>query len=438
MRDGLLVPADVLFEGARGGNETLAITRAIGEWVTPADELFSLALNRANAIRTSILQAEIIAYEIDAEAEDDSVIEIFARLNQQGVRLRPSDLAAARLTGHMTNFREQARTALQRPGLANFAVPEGQEEGRQGGGLIDTDLLVRSALYLGSGLIRYRDVEEPGSKQKAYKSVEEHWGQAVDGFEKAVRLFKEHGVSDGSWLPYRYLILPPAIAAANGHELSSAWVSWSLLASLWRHYAGSVDTTLERDARLARDGDINGLLEHLRVRAKRIESAMPEIDDFLNNIVAENGIYLALLVQFAVANTRSFPGSKLIHAADEPLEIHHIFPRKHVNAYSANDNRYVADRIANLTLITRSDNEHLGSDEPRIYLPSLNNDIRKSHFIPEEPVTWEIELFEEFCQEREKLMGEEIRRLLMRYLDTAATAATADPAAITAANVAHS
>lgn len=40
MRDGLLVPAEVLFEGIRGGNESLVIQKAIGEWVTPNDELF--------------------------------------------------------------------------------------------------------------------------------------------------------------------------------------------------------------------------------------------------------------------------------------------------------------------------------------------------------------------------------------------------------------
>jgi len=98
MKDGLLVPAEVLFEGVRGGNESLAIQKAIGEWLTASDEMFFKAFDRANAIRNSILQAEIIAYEIDADADDDNVIEIFARLNQQGVRLRPGDLAAARLT----------------------------------------------------------------------------------------------------------------------------------------------------------------------------------------------------------------------------------------------------------------------------------------------------------------------------------------------------
>ena len=68
----------------------------------------------------SILQAEVVAYEIDADANDDNVIEIFARLNQQGVRLRPGDLAAARLTGQMTNFRTRAREVLVDEGAARL------------------------------------------------------------------------------------------------------------------------------------------------------------------------------------------------------------------------------------------------------------------------------------------------------------------------------
>src|SRR5205814_674055 len=99
-----------------------AIQRAIAEWVSPQDDLFFKALDRANVIRNSVLQAEIVAYEIDANADDDNVIEIFARLNQQGVRLRPGDLAAARLTGHMANFRELAERILEMPEFAGFAA----------------------------------------------------------------------------------------------------------------------------------------------------------------------------------------------------------------------------------------------------------------------------------------------------------------------------
>lgn len=69
--DGLLVPAEVLFEGVRGSNESLAGQRALGEWLAPSDERFFQALDRANAIRNAILRTEIIAYEIDADANDE-------------------------------------------------------------------------------------------------------------------------------------------------------------------------------------------------------------------------------------------------------------------------------------------------------------------------------------------------------------------------------
>ena len=178
MKDGLLVPAEVLFEGVRGGNESLAVQRALGEWLTPKDELFFEALDRANAIRMSILQAEVIAYEIDADANDDNVIEIFARLNQQGVRLRPGDLAAARLTGQMTNFRTRSREVLVMKELRGFSAPEGVEEGSRSGAFVDTDLLIRAALFLGGGGVRYRDAEKR-KLQAHYQSIEASWDAAV-------------------------------------------------------------------------------------------------------------------------------------------------------------------------------------------------------------------------------------------------------------------
>src|SRR5205807_7902110 len=116
------------FEGVRGKDESVAISKEIAEWVTVQDPRFFKALDQANRIRTAILEAEVVAYEIDADADDDSVIEIFARLNQQGVRLKPGDLAAARLTGRMKGFRSIAKTLLTQESLKGFASVEGEDE----------------------------------------------------------------------------------------------------------------------------------------------------------------------------------------------------------------------------------------------------------------------------------------------------------------------
>jgi hypothetical protein len=414
MREGLLVPAEVLFEGIRGGNESLAVQRALGEWLTTGDELFFEALDRANAIRTSILQAEVIAYEIDAAANDDNVIEIFARLNQQGVRLRPGDLAAARLTGQMTNFRTRAREVLVMPELRGFSAPEGAEEGNRTGAFVDTDLLIRAALFLGGGGVRYRDAEKR-KVQNPYQNIDDSWDAAVAGFKSAVALFRNAGLPSGDWLPYRYLLFPPAIAAARGHDLDERWTGWALAASLWRHYAGEVDTKLAKDAALAERGDIDGLIEQVKLRAKRPESAIPEEDDLLHNIVSDSAILFALLAYFLRVNAHSFPSGKLLSGAQEPLEVHQIFPRASLDRYPDRDNEYVPERLGNLTLLVRSDNEHIGETAPDVYLGIVEPADRAAHLVPEDSGLWSVARYNAFCEQRERALAAMLRDLLFSY-----------------------
>jgi hypothetical protein len=390
------------------------VQRALGEWLTAGDELFFEALDRANAIRTSVLQAEVIAYEIDADANDDNVIEIFARLNQQGVRLRPGDLAAARLTGQMTNFRTRAREVLVTKELRGFSAPEGVEEGSRSGAFVDTDLLIRAALFLGGGGVRYRDAEKR-KMQSHYQNIEANWDAAVAGFKSAVALFRNAGLPSGDWLPYRYLLFPPAIAAARGHALDERWTGWALAASLWRHYAGEVDTKLTKDAGLAERDDIAGLIDHVKLRAKRPDSAIPEDDDLLHNIVGENAILFALLAYFQRVNARSFPSRKLISGAQEPLDVHQLFPRASLDRYPDRDNEYVPDRLGNLTLLVRSDLEQIGDIAPDVYLRIIEPVDRAAHLIPEDPSAWSITRYNLFCEQRERALAAMLRDLLYDY-----------------------
>jgi hypothetical protein len=411
MKEGLLVSAEVLFEGVRGGNENLAVQKALGEWLAPSEELFFAALDRANAIRNSILHAEVIAYEVDAEAGDENVIEIFARLNQQGVRLRPGDLAAARLTGQMSNFRTRAREVLAMEQFRGFSAPEGDEEGSRGGAFVDTDLLIRAALFLGSGGVRYRDAEKK-KLQLDYEKIVSSWDPTVQGFTKAVELYKRNGVPSGDWLPYRYLLFAPAIAAARGHTLDARWLGWAIAASLWKHYAGEVDTKLQKDAGLAEKGDIAGLIEHVKARAKRSESVAPDDEDLLRNIVSEGGVFLAVLGYAYKVRARSFPGGKLLTGAREPLEVRHFFSRALLDQYPGRDNEYLPDRLGNLTLLARSDNEDLGEAPPDQTLARLDVHDRFAHFIPDDSSLWTVENFKQFCGQRERMLAAMIRDLL--------------------------
>lgn len=410
-KDGLLVRAEVLFAGIRGENESQAIRAAIKQWVRPDDDLFYAALDRANAIRNSVLNAEILAYEIDASAQSDSVIEIFVRLNQQGVRLRPSDLAAARLTGKMRDFREQAKQALAMPCFSHFARDPSDEELRRAP--LDTDLLVRTALFLGTGVVRYRDVEKRknGDGDNAYLKVEAQWPRAVSGLESAVERLRRCGVPEGSWLPYRYLLLAPAIAHANGHHFSDDfWLGWSIAASLWGHYAGSAETTAQNDAKLARDGNQQGLLASLKDRARRT-SLIPDVEDFTENIVQESGVFLSLLALFARRDGRSFPGGKLFSSGAESIEVHHLFPRKLLSR-TLQDSSTTPDRLGNLSLIFASDNGHISDDPPVKYFPTCAAEDLALQGVPLDRGLWDTSAYAEFCTAREENLAVLVRELL--------------------------
>ncbi len=413
MKDGLLVDAHVLFEGVRQGDETGAVLKAIGQWVQPSDSLFTKALNRANAIRNAILENEIVAYEIDADADDDNVIEIFARLNQQGITLRPSELAAARLTGQLSNFREKARSVLTHKDLHGYVGREGQEDRIRTGGFVDTDLLMRAALFLATGTISYRDIEKrkKGGKE-GFADVAKEWNNACAALRASVKMFREAGIPEGGWIPYRYLLLAPAIAHAKGHSLTDKrWLGWAIAASIWGHHAGDAENKAQADARAAAAGDIDELLKSVKTQAKRPESVVPQEDDLTENVVKAGGVLLALLVDSLHHQTRSFPMQKFLSSHAEPIEVHHIFPRAVLNAYPE-ENDFIADRLGNLTLLYRSDNESIGDDRPADYLATVPQEVLKAHCIPLDQSLWAVEHYVEFCQEREKALAKVVNKLL--------------------------
>ena len=109
---------------------------------------------------------------------------------------------------------------------------------------------------------------------------------------------------------------------------------------------------------------------------------------------------------------RSFPVQKLLNSHAEPIEVHHIFPRAILNAYPEEENDFIPDRLGNLTLLYRSDNESIGDREPADYLATVPQEVLKSHCIPIDSSLWKVEKYVEFCEEREKDVASVIKKLL--------------------------
>ena len=169
-------------------------------------------------------------------------------------------------------------------------MPEGQEEGSRSGAFVDTDLLIRGGAVPGRRRACATGTPRRRRSQTHYQKIEESWEPAVDGFKEAVALFRRRGHPLG-----RLAALPlPAVRA--GHRRGPRASPWTNAgwAGRWRPACGAttcgeVDTKLQKDAALAEKGDVEGLIEHVKARAKRTESVVPEDEDLLRNIVSEGG-----------------------------------------------------------------------------------------------------------------------------------------------------
>lgn len=420
-QQALLIPADVLFVGARtgasNGAESMAVSQAISAWVKPGVAEFYAAMDRANQIRNAILNAELLSYEIDTHAEDESVIEIFGRLNQQAVRLTPADLAAARLTGKMKDFRQRAESSLKAPELRGFSIGEGSERAPGTGGYVDTDLIVRTAMCLATGIVKYRDAERKGDKGALYAKVNPSWQGAVDGLQKAVTIFRNGGVPDGSWLPYRYLLLTPAVAIAQHQQRpDSEWLGWAVAASLWGLYGGSAETKVQNDARSARTGDWGALWQSLKTYAKRSETLIPEHEDLKQGLVQTSGVLLALLLHWQRTDGQSFYGYRFA-SKEKTLQVHHVFPRAMFTGLgrAPKDTAHIPNRVGNLTVLEASDNQSLGDKPPAEYLANIKPEIRASHAIPEDTSLWSWDKYADFCSAREELLADRIATLMREF-----------------------
>jgi hypothetical protein len=192
---------------------------------------------------------------------------------------------------------------------------------------------------------------------------------------------------------------------------SDFWLGWAIVASLWGHYSGSSDTRAQSNAKFAEEGNAEKLFESIKEHAKRTESIIPEEEDFTSNVVQEAGVLLALLVYFARIGARSFPSGKLLNSHAEPIEMHHIFPRKVLDRAEFQDSSTIADRLGNLTLLFRSDNEYIKDTPPAEYLPDCKDDDLRHHGIPLDKNLWDLTRYTEFCSERERWLAQIVKDL---------------------------
>lgn len=368
-----------------------------------------------------IREQDIPIIKISHEVED--VAEIFARLNQEGTRVKEADvvlaLAAVRNPGWVREEYLPFRNALEDSGWD-----------------LDAGVFIRTMTGIGQG--RARLIEVPKDFWNPEK-LPEVWENAKNTISGVLKQLAEQGIMSSDLLPSTNSLIPLFVLHHHWKDKDKEnyhfhkALCWFLLANWDGRYSGSAITSLNEDVRTIAGAEnfnqaIENLLKRLQVPSK-IDGA-----EFLNRYDRAGSRFLRLMLYLVLFKREARDWVDKIRigydktgasvmAGFEP-QWHHIYPRSILKKAGVPDDEIHA--LANITVLNERTNiNKLSGKEPWHYIRqfSISESDLDSHLIPKSFIVdtsdeaslkrqWDVKRYRDFLIERAQLLAEEANKFL--------------------------
>jgi len=336
------------------------------------------------------------------EAEKTEVaIEIFARLNSGGTKLKAGDIQVAQLA--------QDQTAGILPKMRKFMK---SEESRALG--YDFAFLVRCLVAMHRHNAKLLSETHKGStffQDKNGKTINQTWETTRNCLQSVIDfVINEIGWSTRRWLPSVNALIP--VAYLVQHNRGSKIINrdkefikqFLCLSALRKLFAGSVDTTINKYMKpvmkAIKDERGANILTETIPKNEKYPITKEDVLQERRMISSLMQVYLAYLV---AKKTKSWiDGCSL---ANVDLEVHHIFPKQ---LFLDNEIPIAkANTMANYALISQHDNKALGDlkgDSPKDAYGEFTESQKRSAAIQSvmigESDLLELDTYNEFCEKR--------------------------------------
>lgn len=319
--------------------------------------------------------------------------ELFIRLNTGGKQLPSVDLALAYISLLWDDSREEFKSF--------------KESLKPTGFYFDLDFFVRclSAVSLNQSLTK--------KLIRSFKAetIKEDWEITKKGIEKTIDFLKTTlNLSSNLFLEAENTLVPIVLlfckkerAVENKMELLAHWFVVSYIS---KRFSGQSTAILNRDIKIILESEspIEGLIKNLEEDRAIFNTTSQDIKG--------NQFKFILYCLFKVLRTRDFVSGfgieGLTASRSNRLDFHHIFAN---SILKRTDFKYKKEDIANKTFLTNKSNKKLSNSDPT-YLSEYPKELLKSHLIPIDANTWKIEKYEEFLEERKKIISRELNKFL--------------------------
>ncbi|MBI2806082.1 MAG: DUF262 domain-containing protein [Planctomycetes bacterium] len=384
------------------------------------------------------------AMELSATVNEEQVADIFVRINSKGQPLNQADF----ILTLMSVFWDEGRADLEAFCRATRVPSTGAASPFNHFIQPDPDHLLRVSVAFGHrrarlqhvySLLRGKDLDtgvfsdERRDKQFAVLKEAQAKVLGLQDWHEFLKTLIRAGYRQGDHISsqinllycYSYYLLGRYTFGVEPYTLRNAIARWFFMTSLTSRYTGSPESVMEQD--LAALRELQEGKQFLALLDKTITNTLTE--DFWNiglpnELATSSARSPSLFAYYASLNLldarvlfSKMKVSELLdpahHAKKSATERHHLNPKAYLARKGITETRDT-NQIANYALVEWSDNIAISDDGPEVYFP-----LYAARFSPDElkqmcywhalPAGWEKMEYQNFLQERRKLIAKVIR-----------------------------
>jgi len=369
----------------------------------------------------NILARDFPEQTIPVKASIREAIDIFYKVNASGVALTDAELALAQISGYWPQARDRFKAklaALEKEGFVfklDFIVY----------------VLLGCLYHLGSDMKKLHDAENSEKIRAAWDRLEK---QVLDYVVNLMRTnaFVDH--TDEINSPYALVPIIAYCFDKKGTHLTDAeirkMVKWFFYSQVRTRYVSQLPQKLDRDLRTVAespqpfDALLQVIAEENRLEILPAEFVGRAIQHPLFSMVRWYLKSRGAVCFSTGMSLRRNMGSKY------QLERDHIFPYsklKEVGYGEGNRVKYaLAQELTNRAFLTQVANRGKAAAQAADYLAEVKQKFPKAlelQCIPEDPELWKIENYEQFLEERRKVLAKNLNGFLNKITATEETVA---------------
>lgn len=363
---------------------------------TPEGDLAYERLRALDNVRTYKYRVNVLE-----DLSYDEVTHIFVRINSGGTKLNSADLALAQISSRWRGVTEE---------LDAFRLHV-----RDLGWDLDNNILVRVLTAIVSNQSRLSQLFRGGRQSLSIEELSAGWRRAKPALDQAIQfLIQNCGIDRLSMMPTYYVLVPLTVffdrfGADVTVQQSRELQRWLYMALIWSRYTGATETNLDQDiTALGKDKPIERMIQNIEDRVGRRPVTERELQDQLNN-----SPYMLLAYVLARRNTAQDWFNGVAIGARQPLEYHHIFPKRLLRErYDLRQDSRIVNQVANLAFLSAKANARILDTPPAEYLSHIEPARLRAQYVPLNPNLWALDRFEDFVLERRKALADAINQLL--------------------------